>query len=516
MSSSIETKGLAAIASKLVLGVLVVVACTLASRLRNSMRVKRILSTYPMANEKWDAAGKKHFTENADRILADAVAQGKGRPFRLNVQSRARLIIPPKYIEEIKNEKNLDFHAAVGKEFFAGYPGFDAFSTSVNQTIFQDAVRTQLTQALALTVEPLAKEAPNTLQLVYGSDAEWKETVLTPSLLKCVGRLTALIFLGEKFMNDAEWQRISIMYTVDAFIAAQVLNAFPAVVRPIIHWFLPQCRKIREEVKLARALITPEVNRRRKELAENAGKPRRKVLDSVDWFTAAAKGQDFDYANGELSLAMASIHTTTNTLGFAICDLLENPEYIPLLREEIKRVIEEDGKWEKSTLFKMKLMDSVLKESMRLHPQSLVNMPRQAKADVHLPDGVTIPKDAFMMVGPVLMTDPSIYPNVDKFDGHRFLKMRDAPGAENKHQFVTTTPECTMFGYGSHSCPGRFFASNELKLLLAHMLLYYDWKLPDGQTKVHHTINGISRSPNSRQKVMFKSRTPEVVIDYSE
>ena len=33
--------------------------------------------------------------------------------------------------------------------------------------------------------------------------------------------------------------------------------------------------------------------------------------------------------------------------------LLENQEYIPLLREEIKQVIEEDGKWEKSTLFKM-------------------------------------------------------------------------------------------------------------------------------------------------------------------
>lgn len=193
--------------------------------------------------------------------------------------------------------------------------------------------------------------------------------------MKCVGRLTALIFLGEKFMNNEEWQRISIMYTVDAFMAAQVLNSFPAVVRPIVHWFLPQCRKIREEVKLARALITPEVDRRRKELAENAGKPRRKVLDSVDWFTAAAKGQEFDYANAELSLAMASIHTTTNTLGFAICDLLENPEYIPLLREEIKQVIEEDGKWEKSTLFKMKLMDSVLKESMRLHPHSLGTSP---------------------------------------------------------------------------------------------------------------------------------------------
>lgn len=176
-------------------------------------------------------------------------------------------------------------------------------------------------------------------------------------------------------MNNAEWQRISVMYTVDAFMAARALNSWPPPLRPVVHWFLPECRKIREEVKLAKALITPEVDRRRKELVENEGKPRRKVLDSVDWFTASAKGRDFDYANAELSLAMASIHTTTNTLGFAMCDLLENPEYMDLLREEIKRVVEEDGKWEKSTLFKLRLMDSVLKESMRLHPHSLSESP---------------------------------------------------------------------------------------------------------------------------------------------
>jgi cytochrome P450 len=172
-------------------------------------------------------------------------------------------------------------------------------------------------------------------------------------------------------MNNPDWQRISVMYTVDAFFAAKALNNWPAPLRPIVHWFLPECRKIRSEVKLAKQLITPEVARRRKELAENGGKPRRKVLDSVDWFTASAKGKEFDFANAELSLAMAAIHTTTNTLGFAMFDLLENQEYIPLLREEIKRVYKEEGKWEKTTLFKLRLMDSVLKESMRLHPHSI-------------------------------------------------------------------------------------------------------------------------------------------------
>jgi cytochrome P450 len=110
-------------------------------------------------------------------------------------------------------------------------------------------------------------------------------------------------------------------------------------------------------------------------LAENGGKARRKVLDSVDWFVASAKGRDprneFDYVGAELSLAMASIHTTANVLGFAMYDLVENPDYLPLLREEIKKVYNEEGKWEKSTLFKLRLMDSFFKESMRLHPHSL-------------------------------------------------------------------------------------------------------------------------------------------------
>ncbi|KUJ21322.1 trichothecene C-8 hydroxylase [Mollisia scopiformis] len=495
---------------KVYLAIGVILSIIVASQLISHLKLSRALSRYPLVNPKWGPAEKAEFTTSAASILAKGVEMAKGKPFRLNEKSRPRLVIPPKYMDEIKNDKRLDFHDFVAKEFFSTYPGFDGFSA--DQTIFQDAVRTQLTQALALTIQPIAAETPNTLNLVYGSAPDWQEIVLTPALLKSISRLSALIFLGESFMNNPDWQRISVMYTVDVFMAAKALNNWPAPLRPIVHWFLPECRKIREEVKVAKDLIQPEVDKRRKELAENEGKPRRKVLDSVDWFTASAKGREFGYANAELSLAMAAIHTTSNTLGFAMFDLVENPEYFDLLREEIKRVWEEDGRWEKNTLYKLKLMDSVLKESMRLHPHSLLKMPRQAKEEISLSDGITIPKSAFISMGPVLMKDPTIFPNVDKFDGHRFLNLRNAPGNENKHQFVTTSPECNVFGHGQHACPGRFFASNEIKLLLAHMVMYYDWKLPDGQTSVQHTKNGVGESPNSRQKILFKSRKPELDV----
>lgn len=172
-------------------------------------------------------------------------------------------------------------------------------------------------------------------------------------------------------MNNEDWQRVSVMYTLDAFLAARALSAWPAIARPFVHWFLPECRKVRAEVKIARNLITPEVTRRRAELALNGGKPRRQVMDSVDWFTQSAKGKPFDFASAELSLAMASINSTSSTLAFTMFDLLENPEYMDLLREEIKSVFEEGRKWDKSSLNKLRLMDSVLKESMRLHPHTI-------------------------------------------------------------------------------------------------------------------------------------------------
>ncbi|TVY84078.1 Cytochrome P450 monooygenase [Lachnellula suecica] len=452
----------------------------LLERLSELRLSRNLISRYPIANEKWDAEAKKKLATSAETIIKHGVALARGNPFLLNDKSATRLIIPPKYIEEIKNDKRLDFHGYVSKQFFSTYPGFDVFN--VDQTIFQPAVRVHLTQALTLTVEPLAKEAPNMLKLVYGDAPDWKETVLISSLLKAVSRLTSLIFLGEKFMNCPEWQQISVMYTVDAFMAATALNNWPAPVRPFVHWFLPECRKLRQEVKAARAFITPEVDRRRKELAMNAGKPRKKVLDSIDCYT----------------------------LGFAMSDLAEHPEYVDTLREEIKSAYTEEGKWEKTTLFKLRFMDSFLKESMRYHPHTLFTMPRQAKTNITLSDGTMIPNNTILAIGPLLMSDSNVFPNADKFDPYRFLKLRETPGAENKHQFVTTSPEIIVFGHGHHACPGRFFASNEIKILLAHMIMHYDWKLPEGQKSIQHNMNGTGRSPNSRQSILYRSRKPVV------
>lgn len=137
-------------------------------------------------------------------------------------------------------------------------------------------------------------------------------------------------------------------------------------------------------------------------------------------------------------------------------------------------------------------------------------MTRVCLKNVTLSDGHVLPEGALVGFGPVLQSDPSVWPNADMFDSYRFLKLRQQPGDENRWQLASTAPEITSFGYGTHACPGRFFAANEMKLLMAHLILHYDWKLPEGTAKVRHLHNGLDHRPNPMQKVMLRNRTPEI------
>lgn len=85
-----------------------------------------------------------------------------------------------------------------------------------------------------------------------------------------------------------------------------------------------------------------------------------------------------------------------------------------------------------------------------------------------------------------MLHDPQHYHDPDVFNPYRFYHLRtkedvpDPNGFRNReqYQFVSVTKENTSFGYGKHACPGRFFAANEIKLIMARILLQYDVRFP--------------------------------------
>lgn len=138
-------------------------------------------------------------------------------------------------------------------------------------------------------------------------------------------------------------------------------------------------------------------------------------------------------------------------------------------------------------------------------------MSRMAENRVTLSDGTVIPKGAMTMVSIERMHDTSIFPEPEAYEGRRFLEMRQQPGNENRWQFVTTSPEHLAFGHGKHACPGRFFAANEIKVALCHMLMKYEWKLPD-QGPAEDVMFGQEAEINPDAKVLFRKRTEEIQL----
>jgi cytochrome P450 len=91
---------------------------------------------------------------------------------------------------------------------------------------------------------------------------------------------------------------------------------------------------------------------------------------------------------------------------------------------------------------------------------------------------MTIPRGTNIAVDSSMMWDPAIYPDPSIYDGYRFLRLRES--GNTGAALASSSPEHIAFGIGKPICPGRFFASNEVKIALAKILLTYDVRLPEG------------------------------------
>lgn len=87
-------------------------------------------------------------------------------------------------------------------------------------------------------------------------------------------------------------------------------------------------------------------------------------------FEREAQGKEYDPTVAQLTLSFAAIHTTTELVSQVMTDISRNPEILTEVRREMVQVLRESG-WKKTSLYNMKLLDSVIKESLRLKPTSI-------------------------------------------------------------------------------------------------------------------------------------------------
>lgn len=130
-------------------------------------------------------------------------------------------------------------------------------------------------------------------------------------------------------------------------------------------------------------------------------------------------------------------------------------------------------------------------------------MPREATADITLADGTFLPQGTLLAVSAQKHWNPEVYHEPERFIGDRFLKMRQMPGKENIAQLVTTGPAHLGFGHGNHVCPGRFLAAAEIKIILVHLILGYEWTTIHGREPKTRVL-GITLDSDPSAKILIR------------
>ncbi|EYU25445.1 hypothetical protein MIMGU_mgv1a018354mg [Erythranthe guttata] len=187
--------------------------------------------------------------------------------------------------------------------------------------------------------------------------------------------------------------------------------------------------------------------------------------------------RDSDLSRDELKhlflvLIVGGADTSTDTVEWAMTELLSNPEIMSKARNELRTVIGENKQVEESDISKLPYLRAVVKETFRFHPVVLFLIPHKANANVEM-NGYIIPKDAQILVNIWAMgRDSSIWSNADMFEPERFLDSKiDYKG----HDF-----EFIPFGSGRRICPGMPLAHIMVHLMVASFIHNFKWKLEPG------------------------------------
>lgn len=256
--------------------------------------------------------------------------------------------------------------------------------------------------------------------------------------------------------------------------------------------FLPSFWKGRRYIRQAKDLLGPRIGELLEKNDNGTWSPRKDPEDSniFSWLIDAVKGKDRTpdtIAHVQVVLALASVHTTLIRMVNVLYDLVaDGPKLVEELRVEIEALASSSTGWREAPYDKLLKLDSVCRESQRMSPPTTLGLKRLFHLPYTFKDGLHIPQGTYVCL-PVyaIKNDPEHTRDPEIFDGLRnyrlLLEKRNADGEKASKEYAFTSPSQTAlgFGYGKSACPGRFFASMVIKMVLVKCLTEYDFQFLD-------------------------------------
>ncbi|ESK93240.1 cytochrome p450 [Moniliophthora roreri MCA 2997] len=450
-------------------------------------------------------AGFKSF-KYGHEMAQEGYEKFHGRIYKIPLFTRWNIVVTtPKHIDEIRKASDdiLSFHEAVNAMLQTRY--------TLGQAVADDpwhvaVVRGALTRNIGAKFDDIREEIIAAFSDEMPATTEWTKRRVTDSIFKIVARASNRLFVGLPLCRDAEYLDLNIQFTIQVVLGGYIINVFPEILKPIVGRLLTSVPK---SIKQAKRYLEPTVLERLQKQEKYGKDWPDKPNDFLSWLIDSATESQrtvHELVMRILTVNFAAIHTSSMALTDALYALAAHPQYADELREEIESVVKEHG-WSKASLQRMRKLDSFLKETERFIGMGSLMSDRRVLKDFTFSDGTVIPAGSVISVPHwAIHHDEKYYEDPHVFKPFRFAEMREDHEETMKHQMVTPTTDHLLFGVGRHACPGRFFAVNELKTLMSHVLMNYDVKFEQEGVIPQPMRFGIQSQPNQKAEVMFRKR----------
>ena len=173
---------------------------------------------------------------------------------------------------------------------------------------------------------------------------------------------------------------------------------------------------------------------------------------------------DDDIAVLHAALLWVAVANTIPTCCWSIVDLFLHPEALNAVRLELKENLSSSSTaslYEKETLSKLTVLESCISESMRRTSYTFSTRQAKTNTTIQCLDKTKIGlRKGDMLIYPAFLrhVDPDLFgPHPYRYQFDRFVKRSNQP----------KVPSVLLFGCGAHTCPGRYWAINMIKMLVA-------------------------------------------------
>ncbi len=222
-------------------------------------------------------------------------------------------------------------------------------------------------------VEPIQQVCALMLGMRVPPSRDYIPLPAHPLLLQLVAAIIARIFVGPELWMNPEWHAMVLAYAQAGQAASQRVRE---EYRPWLRWTAKYIDKDVKAIYAARRkgekLLQPVIDARLAEDRNLAKGEKPAVIDGVRWLIDAYKAEHKPITaeailQDEAFIVAASVESTAMTALSILFDLVDRPESLAEIREEITQIYAQYGSWTRQALGALRTLDSFMKESQRLN-----------------------------------------------------------------------------------------------------------------------------------------------------